>query len=98
MTKLRLYVTGRTLSAERARSAMNHLERYLTAQAGNGGVSVEVIDVLDDPESASRDEVFATPTLIRLAPGPQLRLFGDLSAPEKLLRELKREHPAPSAA
>ena len=86
MIRLRLYVTGHTVSAERARTALRDVERRLAAQQGEGQVFTEVIDVLDDPECAGRDQVFATPTLIRLAPGPQLRLFGDLSAPDKLIQ------------
>ena len=91
MTRLRLYVTGHTASADRARTALRDVERRLAAQQGEGHVFTEVIDVLDDPESAGRDQVFATPTLIRLAPGPQLRLFGDLSSPDKLIQGLKLE-------
>ena len=91
MTRLRLYVTGHTASADRARAALRDVERRLAAQQGEGRVFAEVIDVLEDPESAGRDQVFATPTLIRLAPGPQVRLFGDLSSPDKLIQALKLE-------
>src|SRR6476620_11600686 len=90
MIRLRLYVTGHTSSADRARAALRDVERRL-AQQGEAQVIAEVIDVLDDPESAGRDQVFATPTLIRLTPAPQIRLFGDLSAPDKLIQGLKLE-------
>ncbi len=89
MIRLKLYVTGHTFSADRARAALRDLERRLTTQGGEGHVFTEVIDVLDDPESAGRDQVFATPTLIKLAPGPQVRLFGDLSSADKLIQGLK---------
>jgi circadian clock protein KaiB len=87
-------VTGHTASADRARAALRDVERRLAAQQGDGQILTEVIDVLDDPESAGRDQVFATPTLIRLTPGPQLRLFGDLSAPDKVIQGLKLDRPA----
>jgi circadian clock protein KaiB len=89
MTRLRLYVTGHTVGAERARCALRDIERRLVAQSGEASVFAEVIDVLDDPESAGQDQIFATPTVIRLGPGPQVRLFGDLSSADKLMRGLK---------
>jgi circadian clock protein KaiB len=92
MTRLRLYVTGRTVSAERARSALRDLERRFAPQSGDITLFTEVIDVLDDPESAGRDQVFATPTVIRISPGPQVRLFGDLSSADKLMHGLKLDH------
>jgi circadian clock protein KaiB len=88
MIRLRLYVTGRTVSAERARLALRDLERRLALQSGESTVVGEVIDVLEDPEAAARDQIFATPTLIRLGPGPQARLFGDFSATDKVIAGL----------
>ena len=76
-TLLRLYVTGRTPSAERAIAA-------LTALADETPITLQVIDVLDHPEAAMRDQVFATPTVIRVKPGPTRRVFGDLSSKEML--------------
>ncbi len=81
---LRLYVTGQTPSAERAKACLltvcNDLRRM-----GHTSVDLKVIDVLSDPESAVMDDVFATPTVIRVAPAPTRRLFGDLSSPEMVL-------------
>jgi len=31
------------------------------------------------------DQVFATPTVIRVSPGPARRLFGDLYSPEMVM-------------
>ena len=42
----------------------------------------------ETPEIAARDDVFATPTLMRLSPGPSVRLFGDLSSVTRLLTGL----------
>ena len=89
MIRLRLYVTGCTPSAEQARAGLRDLQKRLAAHVGKAGVHADVIDVLEDPETAARDQVFATPTLARLAPGAQIRLFGAVSSPDKLLRGLK---------
>lgn len=40
---------------------------------------IEVVDVLRDPKRALADRVFMTPTLVKVAPGPSLRIVGTLS-------------------
>jgi circadian clock protein KaiB len=40
---------------------------------------VEIVDVLVEPLRALRDGVLVTPTLIRLAPQPEVWIVGDLS-------------------
>jgi circadian clock protein KaiB len=86
---LRLYVTGHTVSAKHARAALSEIERRVSARWGRGAVITEIIDVLESPEMAAEDQVFATPTLIRIAPAPTIRLFGDLSSPTKLMAGLQ---------
>lgn len=80
---LRLYVTGRTPSAERAIATLDALQTQFGAR-----LMVEIIDVLDDPISALNDDVYATPTVFRLSPAPVKRLFGDLSRKEILIEGL----------
>lgn len=89
---LRLYVTGQTPSAERAKLCLASVCEEL-ARGGFWKVDLKVIDVLSDPESAVMDEVFATPTVIRVAPAPTRRLFGDLSSPEMVLVGLQIADP-----
>ena len=80
---LRLYVTGQTPGAERAIATLHDLQREFA-----GRLTVEVIDVLDDPISALNDDVYATPTVFRIAPEPVKRLFGDLSRKDVLIAGL----------
>ncbi len=47
-----------------------------------------IIDVLEDPQSAESDKIFATPTLIKHEPPPVRRLIGDLADREQVLRML----------
>ncbi len=61
--RLRLYVTGQTPSAAGAVAALNALRDEF-----GEGVTVEFIDVLNDPVSALNDDVYATPTVFRMAP------------------------------
>jgi circadian clock protein KaiB len=79
---LRLFVAGATASSEKAKTSLNAVCAELRAQRPGGDIQLETIDVLTDPDTALLDQVFATPTVIRVSPGPARRLFGDLSSPE----------------
>lgn len=82
---LRLYVTGRTQSAARAVAAVTALQQDLGADR----VRVEIVDVLEDPVSAVNDDVYATPSIFRLKPGPVRRLFGNIASTEMLMAGLQ---------
>ncbi len=79
---MRLFVAGATASSEKAKAALNTICDDLRARAPGHDVDLEIIDVLADPDTALLNQVFATPTVIRVSPGPARRLFGDLSSPE----------------
>ena len=81
---LRLFVTGGTPLSAAAIARLRELERRLP----DNYISSEVIDVLQDPDSAEADRVLATPTLIRLSPLPAIRLVGDLESVDRLLQLL----------
>lgn len=78
--QLKLYVTGDTVSARRAKTAIT----ALVDTRPKDDFAVEVIDVLSHPETALRDNVYATPTLVCTNNGSLHRLVGDLSCPEKI--------------
>lgn len=82
---LRLFVAGATASAEKAKTALATVCDDLKAVNGCADVELQTIDVLSDPDIALMDHVFATPTVIRVSPGPARRLFGDLSSPEMVM-------------
>ena len=71
---LRLYVAGNAPNSLRARTNLKTLCAALKQP-----VDVEVVDVLETPTRALTDGVLLTPTLVRLAPPPVLRMVGDLS-------------------
>jgi circadian clock protein KaiB len=73
--RFRLFVTGET---GRSRQAADNLRELCEAHVA-GFYELEVIDVLDHPQRAEEDRVIATPTVIRLVPGPPKRVIGDLS-------------------
>jgi circadian clock protein KaiB len=53
--------------------------------------TVEVVDVLKEPMLALRDEIFVSPTLIKLSPPPVRKIIGDLSDEERVVAALKTE-------
>jgi circadian clock protein KaiB len=78
---LRLYVAGETARSVRAvanlkRICKEHLsERY----------TIEVIDLLKQPQLGAGDQILALPTLVRRLPEPIKKIIGDLSNEDQVL-------------
>jgi circadian clock protein KaiB len=82
--ELRLYVTGMTPRSTRAITAVRALcEEFL-----RGRYDLEVIDVYQQPDLSQREQIVATPTLIKKGPAPSRRLIGDMSDRARLLAGL----------
>jgi circadian clock protein KaiB len=78
---LRLYVAGQTPKSLRALTNLKQLcETHLT-----GKYHIEIIDLLENPQLASGDQILAIPTLIRKLPEPMRKIIGDLSNTERVL-------------
>jgi circadian clock protein KaiB len=71
----RLYVTGETAAS---REATENLQALCETRL-QGRYELEIIDVLEQPESAEEERIIATPTVVRLSPPPRERVIGDLS-------------------
>lgn len=85
--KFRLYVAGDALNSVQALANLTALcKAYLPDQH-----EIEVVDVLKDPQRALADEIFMTPTLVKLAPSPTRRIVGTLSHKQKLMQALDME-------
>lgn len=82
--RLRLYITGHTPHAERA---IANLKRICAEELG-GRYEMEVIDLMEDPEEGERQQIIATPTLIKQLPPPLRRIIGDLSDKQRVLSGL----------
>ena len=78
---LRLYVAGQT---PKSVMALANLKRICDEHM-HGQYSVEVIDLMENPQLARRDQIVAIPTLIRELPSPLKRIIGDLSNTERVL-------------
>jgi circadian clock protein KaiB len=83
--ELRLYVTGSTLLSTRA---IENIEALIREELG-GAYACEIVDVLERPDLAEADGIFATPTLVRRVPAPVRKLIGDLSDRDLVLSSLR---------
>ena len=50
-----------------------------------GCCSIEIVDLLQNPQLAKGDQIFALPTLVRKLPEPVRKIIGDLSDTERVL-------------
>ena len=79
--QLRLYVAGQT---PKSITAFDNLKR-ICAEHLEGQCSIEVIDLLVNPQLAKGDQILAVPTLVRKLPEPVKKIIGDLSNTERVL-------------
>jgi len=78
---LRLYVAGQSPKSMRAFANLKKLcEEYL-----KGKYTIEIIDLLKNPQLAAGDQIIAIPTLVRQLPVPIKSIIGDLSDTERTL-------------
>lgn len=79
--ELRLYVAGQSAKSVAAFANLRRIcEEHLAGQ-----YRIEVIDLLEDPQLAEGDQIFAIPTLVRKLPEPVKKIIGDLSNTERVL-------------
>ena len=78
---LKLYVAGQTPKAVRAFSNL----RKICDEHLQGRYSIEVIDLIQNPQLGRGDQILAVPTLVRKLPTPIKKIIGDLSNTERVL-------------
>ncbi len=79
--ELRLYVAGKT---PKSVTALSNLKKYCEEHL-KGKYTIEVVDLLVQPQLAEGDQILAIPTLVRKFPVPMRKIIGDLSNEEKVL-------------
>ncbi len=79
--ELRLYVAGQT---PKSIEAFANLKKICEENL-EGKCSIEVIDLLKNPQLAKGDQILAIPTLVRKLPQPIKKIIGDLSNTERVL-------------
>lgn len=79
--ELRLYIAGNT---SRSATALRNLKKYCEEHLKDT-YTIEVIDLLKNPQLAEGDQILAIPTLVKKVPEPVRKIIGDLSNEEKVL-------------
>jgi circadian clock protein KaiB len=79
--QLRLYIAGHT---PKSLLALTNLKRICETHL-SGRYEIEIIDLLQNPQLASGDQILAVPTLVRRLPEPITKIIGDLSNTERVL-------------
>lgn len=78
---LRLYVAGQT---PKSLAAFANLKRICEEHLA-GKYKIEIIDLMQNPQLAKGDQIFAIPTLVRKLPPPIKKIIGDLSNTERVV-------------
>jgi circadian clock protein KaiB len=72
---LKLFVTRDSAISAGAIVQLRRIQaEYLPAKS-----TIEIIDIMDDPNAAEEEQILAIPTLVRKQPQPTRRVIGDLS-------------------
>jgi circadian clock protein KaiB len=79
--QLKLYVAGKTA---RSVAALENLKNLCETHLA-GRYSIEIVDLLVNPQLAAGDQILAVPTLVRKFPEPIRKIIGDLSNEERVL-------------
>jgi circadian clock protein KaiB len=89
---LRLYVAGQSPKSLTAHANLKKLcDEHLA-----GRYEIEIVDLVEFPTLAKRDDILAVPTLVRRLPEPLRRIIGDLSDTERVLVSLRLQaEPSP---
>jgi circadian clock protein KaiB len=83
---MRLYVTGVAPSSMRA---VNNIKKICEKNFPHQ-YSLEIVDLYQHPELTQKEQIVASPTLVKTRPLPLCRFVGDLSDSSKVLSRLKQ--------
>lgn len=79
-----LYIAGLSSMSMRAqRNLRRILEEHLPDRH-----RLRVIDIYQSSEKAKKEQIIATPTVVKVLPLPKTRYVGDLSVTEEVLQQL----------
>jgi circadian clock protein KaiB len=87
MFQFRLYVAGGAPNSVQAMANLVALCRMHLPDRHE----IEIVDVFREPKRALVDSIFMTPTLLRLAPAPIVKIVGTLSHTQTVVQALGLE-------
>ncbi len=85
--KFRLYVAGDAPNSAQAVANLTALCRKHLLDRHE----IDIVDVFREPKRALEDRIFMTPTLVKLAPSPALRIVCTLSETQTVLQAIGLE-------
>ncbi len=80
----RIYIAGGAPNSVRALANLYALCRQHFPESHR----IEVIDILKEPMRALGEAILVTPTVVKVSPGPEVQMIGNLSDEEEVLRAL----------
>ncbi len=81
MNELKFYISNRSKKTE---NTITLLHNILSQRFGKGYL-LEIIDIIENPDQCLRDNIFATPTLIKSTPPPERKMIGDISNEQHII-------------
>lgn len=84
--RLRLFIAGNAPNSSRAIANC----RAICDEHFASGYSLDIVDLVKDPQRALADNIIVTPTLLKLWPAPEERVIGSLTDTEQVLIVLRR--------
>ncbi len=84
MYKFRLYVMDRMIKSIQVVEKLT----VLLEDALDGNYELEVVDIIENPELAEKDEIVATPTLVKVSAEPVKIIIGDWLDKQSILSSL----------
>jgi len=82
---LRLYVTGVTAASQRALANI----KEICEKNFSGNYALEIIDLYQQPELTQKEQIIASPTLVKVHPLPAVKFVGDLSNSSQVISRIK---------
>ena len=77
----KLFLIGHAANGKRA---VHNFHRVADVYLKNR-FSLEVIDILENPEMTITERIMATPALVQVYPGPKKKIIGDLSKSDRFM-------------
>lgn len=79
-----LFINGSSIISTRTiHNALDIFEKYL-----KGRYELKIIDASKEKSAVLKEHIIALPVLIKKQPFPEIRLLGDLSDTQKVIRDL----------
>jgi len=84
MYEFKLYITGLNDQLEQSIDELKKvLKKYL-----NDSFKLNIIDVTQMPEETESEDIFMTPTLVKVLPEPKKKVIGDISKIETIIENI----------